>query len=113
MAKNYTQTGDSLAYTNGGGAAITSGSAFVMGARVAVALTDIAVGESGTVAARGVFTLAKLGTDVVAQGALLYWDATNKRLTTTSSGNTLVGAATGTKASGEATVSVLLDGVIR
>ena len=109
MAKNYTQTGDSLAYTNGGGAAIASGSAFVMGARVAVALTDIAVGESGTVAARGVFTLAKLGTDVVAQGALLYWDATNKRLTTTASGNTLAGYAAAPAGNGATTVAIAIN----
>lgn len=109
MAKNYTQTGDSLAYTNGGGAAISSGSAFVMGARVAVALADIAVGESGTVAARGVFTLPKLGTDVVAQGALLYWDATNKRLTTTASGNTLAGYAAAPAGNGAVTVALALN----
>ena len=109
MAKNYIQAGDSLAYTNGGGTTITSGSAIVMGVRVVVALTDIAAGKSGTVAARGVFALDKLGTDVVAQGALLYWDTANKRLTTTTGGNTLAGYAAAPAGNGATTVALALN----
>jgi hypothetical protein len=43
----------------------------------------------------------------------VYWDNTNKRCTSTASGNTLIGVATVVKASGATTVTTLLDGVIR
>ena len=43
------------------------------------------------------------------QGAKLYWDNTNKVLTTTASGNTIVGVAAAAAASGDATVAILLN----
>ena len=61
----------------------------------------------------GVWTLPKLTSDDVTAGAKLYWDNTNKRLTLTSSGNTLVGAATAAAGTSATTVSVLLDGAVR
>ena len=47
--------------------------------------------------------------DMVAQGALLYWDATNKRLTTTASGNTLAGYAAAPAGNGAVTVALALN----
>ena len=57
--------------------------------------------------------MPKLTSDDVTAGAKLYWDNTNKRLTLTSSGNTLVGAAIAAAGTSATTVSVLLDGAVR
>lgn len=46
-------------------------------------------------------------TDTWSAAASVYWDATNKELTSTSSGNTLVGKATTAKTSGQLTALVV------
>ncbi|MBD9395143.1 DUF2190 family protein [Acidovorax sp. ACV01] len=89
--KNFIQVGDVLDHTPAG--AVASGAVVVIGVRVGIAVANIAAGETGSIRVKGVVELAKLGTDVVAQGALLYWDADDFRLTTTASGNTLAGYA--------------------
>lgn len=109
MAQNYVQEGDVLNYTNASGSTITSGAAVLIGTWLGVALADIANGATGSVAIEGVFTVAKLGTDVVSQGAALYWDNTNKRLTTTVGSNTLVGYAFAAAGNGAATVQIKLN----
>jgi len=109
MAKNYVQEGDVIDYVNASGSTITSGTAVLIGARLGVALADIANGATGSVQVEGVFTVPKLGTDVVAAGALLYWDNTNKRLTTTASSNTLSGFAVAAAGSGVTTVNIKIN----
>lgn len=97
--KNYVQDGHYIDYTPG--TAVTSGSMVLVGTRVGVAPSDIPAATPGTLRVTGVFTVTKLTSDNVAQGAALYWDNTNKRLTTTSAGNTYAGwahAAAGTSA---------------
>lgn len=89
--KNFVQIGDVLDYT--AGSAIASGAVVVMGVRIGIAVANIASGDVGPVRVKGVVELAKLSTDTPAQGALLYWDAANSRLTTTAGGNTLAGYA--------------------
>jgi predicted RecA/RadA family phage recombinase len=109
MAKNYVQEGDQLAYT-AGGAAIPSGAVVLMGKRVGIALADIPANSQGTVSAAGVWTVAKLATDVVGQGDLLYWDAANSRLTTTAAGNTQAGYAAAPAGAGVAAVNIKING---
>ena len=82
----------------------------LVGTWIGVALADIANNATGSVQIANVFTLPKLGTDTMAQGALVYWDNTNKRLTTTASGNTLAGKAFSAAGSGVTTVQVRLNG---
>lgn len=106
MAKNYKQAGGIWDHTAGSN--LTSGSPVLMGDVLGVALADIASGSTGAVAVSGTFTIAKLSTDVVAQGAALYWDAGNSRLTTTASTNKLAGYAAAAAGSGAATVDVRL-----
>jgi predicted RecA/RadA family phage recombinase len=78
-------------------AARAAGAATLIGAvgngMLGVAVTDVGAGVSGVFRIKGVFELPKLTADVVAQGALLYWDNTNLRLTLTSASNTLAGRA--------------------
>ncbi len=105
--KNFIQEGAVLDYTPGG--AVASGAVVVFGARVGVVVADLAAGVTGALRVKGVVELAKLGTDVVAQGALLYWDATNGRVTTTASGNTLAGYAAKAAGNGATTVWLALN----
>lgn len=105
--KNYKHAGEILNHT--AAANIVSGQPVLIGAKLGVAVADIASGASGALAVDGVFELAKLSTDVVAQGALLYWDATNSRLTTTATANTLVGYAASAASGSVALVEIKLN----
>lgn len=107
MTTKYVQPGEVIDYT--AGANIASGQVVLMTARIGVALAAIANGATGPVQVSGVFNIAKLSTDVVAQGALLYWDNSNSRLTTTASGNTLAGYAVAAAGNGVATVNIKLN----
>lgn len=107
MTTKFVQPGDVIDYT--AGANILSGQVVLIGARIGVALQDIANGKVGSMAMTGVFTINKLSTDVVAAGALLYWDNSNSRLTVTSSGNTLAGYAVAAAGSGVATVNIKIN----
>ncbi len=107
MATNYIQEGKALNYTPSG-ADVASGDFLVIGAIGAVAKTDIADGKTGAVHICGVFSVAKASGSIT-QGAKLYWNSTNSNLTTTASGNTIVGVAAAAAASGDATVPLLLN----
>jgi predicted RecA/RadA family phage recombinase len=108
MATNYVQEGNVITYT--AGADISSGNVLVIGTRVGVALTDIANGDTGSVQMSGVFNVACLGTDVVTQGAVLYWDSDPGQATLTSTDNTLMGYAFAASGDGVTTVDVKLNG---
>jgi predicted RecA/RadA family phage recombinase len=56
-----------------------------------------------------VFNVTKVTADVVAQGALLYWDDTAKKLTTTVSTNTLAGYAAKAASGTDTTVNIALN----
>lgn len=91
MAKNFIQKGERLTVTLG--ATLATGAGLLVGATFGVLLTGGVNTDVVEMAVEGVWELPKLSTDVVAAGVLLYWDDTNKRLTVTSSGNTLVAKA--------------------
>lgn len=105
--KNFVQEGHVLDYTPG--APVASGAVVVIGVRVGIAVSDIAANATGALRVKGVVELAKLGSDVVAQGALLYWDAANSRLTTTASGNVLAGYAAQAAGNGVTTIWLHLN----
>ena len=107
MATNYVQEGNALDYTPSG-ADVASGDFVLIGTIGGVAKTAIADGKTGAVHVRGVFSVPK-ASGAVNQGAKLYWNSTNSNLTTTASGNTIVGVAAEAAASGDATVKVLLN----
>ncbi|MGF6116689.1 putative RecA/RadA family phage recombinase [Janthinobacterium lividum] len=107
MAKNYIQEGNVLSYT--ATATVASGAVVVIGERIAIALANIAASETGAITIEGVFKVSKLSTDVVDQGDLLYWDAANSRLTTTTAGNTLAGFATAPAGAGVGTVNIKIN----
>lgn len=74
MTRTYVQPGRILDYTNAGVALIASGAVIVIGQTLGVALVDIAVGETGSVAIDGVHSLPKVTTAVIQQGEPLLWD---------------------------------------
>lgn len=91
MTTKYKMRGAVIDYVAGSN--LLSGAVVVIGVKVGVLLADIASGATGSVQIAGVFELAKLSTDAPAQGALVYWDAGNSRLTTTVGSNVLAGHA--------------------
>lgn len=107
MTKRFVQPGNVLDHTPA--AAVNSGAVLVIGARIAVALADIAADATGSVQVTGVFELPKKAADTVAQGALVYWDATNQQITTTASGNTLAGFAAHAAAATTTAVDVKIN----
>lgn len=86
-----------------------AGAMTLIGTRVGVAVADVAASTPGVFAIEGVYTITKLTSDVVAQGALLYWDNTNLRLTTTSAGNTLAGFAFAAASGTDTTVQIKIN----
>lgn len=109
--KNYVQNGDVISLV--APYAVASGAGALVGGLFGVAVTDLANGVAGQFQRKGVFDITALNTDAIAQGAKVYWDNTNKRITGTVGSNTLVGAALVAKANGDLTCRVLLDGAVR
>lgn len=108
--KNFVKEGETLTLT--APYALSSGDGFQVGAKLfAVATAAAANGATVEGATKGVFDLTCLSTDVIAIGALIYWDNTNKRCTSTSTSNLLMGKCVElAKANGDTTVRVrLLD----
>lgn len=108
--KNFIQPGGTLTLT--APYALTSGQGFLVGAIFAVAKADAASGASVEGLRAGAYDLAKATGEAWTQGVKVYWDNTNKRLTTTSSSNTLVGAATQAQASGDTVGRALITGQV-
>ena len=115
MATNFVQDGDVIQYT--AGSAITAGSVVKVGAILGVALTDIANGDTGSVAVRGVFTVPKVSAAVIAQGESLVYDvsasAFDDNAATPATGDVSGAAAVAVEAAGNGvtTIDVLLTGV--
>lgn len=105
--KNRMQDGTTISFTPA--AAVASGEAVLLGTLLVVALVAIAANTSGTGLTEGVFELPKKSTDVVALGVDLYWDDTEKELTTTATDNTKVGKAWAAAASNTETVWVKIN----
>ncbi|MFP4560989.1 MAG: DUF2190 family protein [Thiohalorhabdus sp.] len=74
MAKNYVYEGKQVPWTNDTGSDVSSGDRITVGDQNAVALEDIADGESGAIALEGVFTLDKVSGSAWEPGDKLAWD---------------------------------------
>jgi len=107
MAKNYIQAGDVVTLT--APYAVSSGGGALVGNLFGIALQTLANAASGEFAVCGVFDINKLSTDIFAVGDFVYWDNTNKRLTSTSAGNTKIGVAIVAAGNPSSTVRVLLN----
>jgi predicted RecA/RadA family phage recombinase len=109
--KNVIQEGNVIDVTPG--AEVLSGAGFLLGSGatgiLGVAVATIAANTLGAVRVSGVVELPKLSTDVVAVGAQLYWDDTNKRLTVTAGAHSKAGHAVEAVGNPSSTVKVLLN----
>jgi predicted RecA/RadA family phage recombinase len=108
--KNYIQNGAMIAVTAPADG-VTSGDGVLVGNLFGIASTTTSGGDAVTIQMEGVFDLLKLGTDTIGQGQAVYWDAANRRVTETASGNCLIGAATEAAGNGASVVRVRLNGV--
>ncbi|WP_379028883.1 DUF2190 family protein [Paracoccus simplex] len=109
--KNWVQPGEHI--TVPAPAEVSGGEGVLVGAIFGVAQGDADVGEPVVLVRRGVFELPKTSAQAWTAGAKVYWDAAGKLVTTTASGNTLIGAAVEVAANPSASGIVLLDGAIR
>lgn len=107
MAQNFIESGERLDYTVGSGETITSGDVIIKGEIIGIALNDGVEGDVVTLLLEGVFELPK-ATGAITLGAKVYWVAADSNLSTSASGNTLVGVAWAAALSGDTTVNVRL-----
>ncbi len=105
--KNAVQDGIALTLT-APYALATSGLMFKVGSIIAVAQSAALNGATVVGVVEGVFDAVKLTTDVVTLGQVLYWDDTNKRLTTTASTHAKAGYATEAASGSATTVKIRL-----
>ena len=71
--KNFVQPGKTLIWINATAAAVVSGDPVLVGNVLGVATGNIAIGATAVLELEGVFTLPKVSTDNIAQGAVLAW----------------------------------------
>ena len=111
MTTAYIQPGDVVEATAPSGG-ITAGTGLLVGAaRFGVALNTAAEGATVQIKKTGIFTMAKTSALAIAVGDVLYWDATNKVVNKTTSGQRAIGVAHTAAANPSATVQVDLWGV--
>lgn len=105
--KNFIQNGDVLIFTTSD--PVLPGQGVQMGALFGVAATASYDGEPFAASVTGVFELPKT-VGAIAAGAKAYWNAAVGAVTTTASGNMLIGAATEDAADAATAVRVRLNG---
>ncbi len=103
---NYVQDGDTVLLT--APYTVTSGQAAQVGKLFGVACDDITSGATGQFKTEGVFDITKT-TGAISVGDPVYWDNTNKYLTTTANSNAEVGVCLVAALSGDTTVRVKLN----
>lgn len=110
--KNYIQLGDNI--TLPAPYDVASGAGALIGSIFGVASTAQLSGEDTSFVRVGVFTLPKATGEAWSASAppKVYWDNTNKRCTTTSAGNTLIGAGASGAQSADTSGNVLLTGQV-
>jgi predicted RecA/RadA family phage recombinase len=104
---NFHQEGDVLDLAPA--AAVAGGVGYLFGtALFGVAAVDVASGEVGPFITKGVVTIGKTSALAIAVGDVLYWDATNKVVNKTTSGQRAVGVAVEAAVNPSATVKMRL-----
>ena len=88
--------------------AIAAGEVVVQGDLIGIASRAIAANQRGSLCVRGVFDCTKNTGVAYTVGLLLYWDNTNKVVTTTASGNKLLGKVVAAALTTDVTVRVLV-----
>lgn len=107
MAKNYIAPSDPVTVPAPAGG-VVSGLAYLIGALFGVAGNTAGAGIGVPLHLRGVWELPKATGVNWLVGAKLYWDNTNKVLTNSASGNTLVGTARNDRVNGDTVAEIIL-----
>ena len=107
--KNFVQPGDSLAMAVPYAAGVTAGQGMLVGALFGVAAVDGAQNAVIEGATAGVFDLTKQPSLAITAGARVFWDDTNRRITTTATSNYQVGIVVLASATSDTTVRVWLQ----
>ena len=108
--KNYVQEGEVITVT--APYALASGDGALIGSIFGVATGAAASGANvELLVAMGVVALTCLPADIGTVGTKVYWDNTNRRITVSATGNSLVGVLTVAKQSAETTATLRLNGV--
>lgn len=112
MATNFIQPGDIMEYTAPSGGT-TAGVGVLIGNLVVIALDTAAEGDKFRGATSGVWSHVKPGSQSWSEGAIVYWDNSGKKFTTTSTSNYRAGVAAAAvgSGSGETTGLVRLNGI--
>jgi predicted RecA/RadA family phage recombinase len=106
--RNFIQPGDSLAVAVPYAGGVLSGQGVLVGALFGVAAVDGAQNAVIEAATQGVFDLTKEPALAISAGARVFWDNTNRCVTTTATGNFCIGLATQAALAADATVRVWL-----
>lgn len=110
MAKNAVQRGNALHLIAPAGG-VTSGMGYIIGSMFVVALTTAVAGDEFEAATILVWDLPKASADTATQLQAAYWDDSNDVVTTSSSGNRLIGAFTEARGNGTTMAYVRLNGI--
>lgn len=112
MATNFSQDGKVVQFTAPSGG-VVSGTAYLIGGLLGVALTTQVAGALCEFGVVGVWLLPKLTGTAWTEGAVVYWDNTAKDVTLVSTANFRIGCAcrVGGELSASATGMVRLDGI--
>jgi predicted RecA/RadA family phage recombinase len=107
--RNYLQDGERMTVV--APANVNSGDVVAVGQIVGVAITSAASAANVAIRCGGVFALRKLNgaSTSYAQGANLYWDATNANVTISANANTRIGVATIAGANADTVATVRLN----
>ena len=104
----FVSEGNAIDYTPS--ANVAAGDVIVQGELVGIAKTPIAANTPGSLVVKGVFDLPKAtgAGSAIAVGTEGYWDATNKVVTATTTGNKYLGRTVRAAADADTTVRVRL-----
>lgn len=95
----FIQEGKILDFLNATETKISYRDVIVSGGKVFIATEDIQPGATGGILTQGVFEVNAVTGTAFAVGDDLYWDSVEKRVTKTTTNNTLMGYAASPKAS--------------
>lgn len=107
MAKNFVQPGGTVTFIGASGGHL-SGDLVIVGAMFGISAFNVAESAEGELTTGGVWHLPK-ATGAITAGAVVYWDATAKKVTTTSTSNTKIGVAILAELSAATEVTVRLN----
>lgn len=106
--RNYVGPGDTAALTMPYDR--TSGQGVQVGALFGVCSGDALSGAPQTVVLKGIFDITKEPSLAISQGARVFWDNTNRRVTTTATSNVAIGHCVVAALAADTTVRVRLAG---